>query len=92
MQVLLDKFSYLCSHSKYSLKISDGTPQSYHLRLPYFSFISVILYNILSENTGKTFEEIEQDADRDHWLMADEALPGVYGKFGLIDEIVGKKK
>ena len=51
-----------------------------------------ILYNILSENTGKTFEEIEQDADRDHWLMADEALPGVYGKFGLIDEIFGKKK
>ena len=38
------------------------------------------------------FEEIEQDADRDHWLMADEALPGAYGKFGLIDEIVGKKK
>lgn len=47
-----------------------------------------ILYNILSENTGKTFEEIEKDADRDHWLMAKESLPGVYGPLGLIDEII----
>lgn len=51
-----------------------------------------ILYNILAENTGKTFEEIEKDADRDHWLMANESLPNVYGPYGLIDEIIGKKK
>lgn len=51
-----------------------------------------ILYNILAENTGKTFEEIEKDADRDHWLMANEALPGVYGTYGLIDKIIEKRK
>lgn len=51
-----------------------------------------LLYNVLAQNTGKTFEEIEKDADRDHWLMADEALPGVYGPYGLIDEIIKKAK
>ena len=50
------------------------------------------LYEILAENTGKTFEEIEKDGDRDHWLSAEEALPGVYGKFGVIDEIIKKDK
>jgi len=51
-----------------------------------------ILYEILAQNTGKTFEEIEKDADRDHWLMPNESTPGVYGTFGLIDEIIVKGK
>lgn len=50
------------------------------------------LYKILSENTGKSVEEITKDADRDHWLTASESLPGVYGEYGLIDEIIKKKK
>ena len=45
------------------------------------------LYRILAENTGKTFEQIEKDADRDHWFTAQEAL-----EYGLIDEIITKKK
>ena len=49
------------------------------------------LYQILSENTGKSIEEITADADRDHWLTASESLPGVYGPYGLIDEIITKK-
>lgn len=53
--------------------------------------IQGILYNILAENTGKTIEEIEKDADRDHWLPANECLPGMYGQYGLIDEIIKKK-
>ncbi len=45
-----------------------------------------ILYNILAQNTGKSFEEIERDADRDHWFSAQEAVD-----YGLIDKIVTKK-
>lgn len=41
------------------------------------------LYNILAENTGKTFEQIQKDADRDNWFTAQEALD-----YGLIDEII----
>lgn len=41
------------------------------------------LYRILSENTGKTLEEIERDADRDHWFSAGEGID-----YGLVDSIV----
>jgi ATP-dependent Clp protease protease subunit len=44
------------------------------------------LYNILAVNTGKSFEEIEMDADRDHWFSAQEAVD-----YGLIDSIVKRK-
>lgn len=45
------------------------------------------LYDILALNTGKPFEEIEKVGDRDAWFTAQEALD-----FGLIDEIIKKKK
>lgn len=43
------------------------------------------LYNILSENTGKSFDEIEKACDRDNWFTASEAI-----EFGLIDKIIKK--
>lgn len=49
------------------------------------------LFTILAENSGKSKEEIIKDGDRDHWLAPEEALPGVYGEFGIIDKIVTKK-
>ncbi|KPK88097.1 MAG: Clp protease [Bacteroides sp. SM23_62_1] len=45
------------------------------------------LYMILANHTEKTFEEIEQDADRDHWMTAHEALD-----YGMIDEVMEKQK
>lgn len=45
------------------------------------------LYNILAENTGKTFDDIKRDADRDKWFDANEAK-----NYGLIDEIITKMK
>lgn len=45
------------------------------------------LYGILSENTGKTVEEIEQACDRDNWFTAQEAID-----FGLIDKIIKKNR
>lgn len=44
------------------------------------------LYKILSENTGKPIEQIEADADRDHWFNAQEAM-----EYGIIDKIMYKK-
>lgn len=44
------------------------------------------LNRILSENTGRTIEEIERDTDRDNFMSADEAL-----KYGLIDSIISQR-
>lgn len=46
------------------------------------------LLQILSDRSGKKFDEVLKDCDRDHWLRADECLPGKYGKKGLIDKII----
>ena len=42
---------------------------------------------ILSSNTGKSYEEVEKDTDRDNYLSADEAL-----KYGIIDKIFFDRK
>lgn len=44
------------------------------------------LYQILSDHSGQTSEKIRQDADRDYWMKADEAL-----KYGMIDKIYSRK-
>jgi ATP-dependent Clp protease protease subunit len=45
------------------------------------------LYNILSKHSGKTYEQIEKDSDRDFWLKAEDAK-----KYGLIDEVLEQRK
>ena len=44
------------------------------------------LNTILSENTGKPYETIAQDTERDNWMTADEAM-----NYGLIDKVVVKR-
>ena len=44
------------------------------------------LYNILSNHTGKSFNKIQKDSERDKWMRADEAK-----KYGIIDEILIRK-
>jgi ATP-dependent Clp protease, protease subunit len=44
------------------------------------------LHQMLSENTGKTLKQIDQDADRDYWLTAEEAV-----KYGLADKVLTKR-
>jgi ATP-dependent Clp protease protease subunit len=41
------------------------------------------LYEIISKHSGKSFEDIERDSDRDYWLKAEEAKA-----YGLIDEVL----
>lgn len=44
------------------------------------------LYEILSENTGKSFDDIEKACDRNNWFTAAEAA-----EYGLIDTVIKKK-
>ncbi len=41
------------------------------------------LYTIMASHTGKTFEEIERDSERDNWMTATEAKT-----YGLVDEVL----
>ena len=44
------------------------------------------LNKFLSERTGKTLEQIQQDTERDNYMSAQEAL-----EYGLIDGIMDKR-
>lgn len=45
------------------------------------------LYEIISENTGQVYDKVYKDSERDYWMTAAEAK-----KYGMIDEIVQKRK
>lgn len=45
------------------------------------------LYDILALHTGKTFEDIEKDSERDNWMTAVEAK-----EYGLVDEVLNRSK
>ncbi len=44
------------------------------------------LNRLLAENTGKTYEEIVADTERDNWKTAQEAV-----EYGLIDRVVSRR-
>ena len=44
------------------------------------------LYDILAFHTGKTFEDIEKDSDRDNWMTSYDAKD-----YGLVDEVLDRK-
>lgn len=66
---------------------AEGQTADMEIRINHAKKLQTKLYEILASNTGKTFEQIEKDADRDHWFTAEEAL-----EYGLIDEIITKQK
>ena len=45
------------------------------------------LYQIISDHSGQTIEKIRQDADRDYWMTAKEAL-----EYGMIDKVYTREK
>jgi len=44
------------------------------------------LYHIIAKHSGKAYEDIERDSDRDYWMTATEAQT-----YGMIDEVLLKK-
>ncbi len=45
------------------------------------------LYDIIATHSGKTYDEVWKDSDRDYWMIASEAK-----EYGMIDEVLEKKK
>ena len=45
------------------------------------------LYEIIAKHSGKTFEKVWEDSDRDYWMIAEEAR-----EYGMIDEVLKREK
>ncbi len=45
------------------------------------------LYTIISNHSGKPYEDVERDSDRDYWMTAEEAKA-----YGMVDEILVRNK
>ncbi|MEZ4910269.1 MAG: ATP-dependent Clp protease proteolytic subunit [Saprospiraceae bacterium] len=45
------------------------------------------LYDIIAHHTGKTFDQIEKDSERDNWMTSQEAKA-----YGLVDEVLDRVK
>jgi ATP-dependent Clp protease, protease subunit len=45
------------------------------------------LYEIISNQTGKKFDDVFKDGDRDYWMNSEDAK-----KYGMIDEIIQRRK
>jgi ATP-dependent Clp protease protease subunit len=45
------------------------------------------LYEIIAYHTGREYDKVEKDSDRDYWMTAKEAV-----EYGMIDEVLEKNK
>jgi len=66
---------------------TGGNIQDARINMIEWEKVNKILLDLLGEFCGKTTEQVMNDAQRDLWLDAEEAL-----QYGIIDEIVKTKK
>jgi len=64
-----------------------GNIQDAEISMVEWRKVNNILFELLGGYCGKPAEQVKNDASRDLWLDAEQAL-----SYGIIDEIVGKKK
>ena len=63
----------------------QGQSKDMEITLKQMQELRKDLYQILADNCGKTYEEIERDSDRDYWMRSSEAKD-----YGIIDEVLIK--
>lgn len=66
---------------------AKGTASDVERSVEYMYKLKRRLNNIIAHHTGKSAKEIERDADRDYYMVAEEAC-----KYGLVDEVVKSRK
>ena len=66
---------------------TQGTVDDQRISLMESEKYNFLLFKILANNCGKTFEQVHDDSMRDLWFNSTEAL-----EYGLIDEIIGLEK
>src|SRR5665213_3329866 len=66
---------------------AEGQASDVEIRVKYMLRLKNRLNAIISKHTGKPFEQVEKDCDRDNFMTADEAKI-----YGLVDEVVQSRK
>jgi ATP-dependent Clp protease protease subunit len=66
---------------------AEGPASDVEIRVKHMLRLKKILNTIISQHSGKTFEQVEKDTDRDNFMTADEAKA-----YGLVDEVVKSRK
>lgn len=64
---------------------AQGQASDIEITYREISKLKTELYNIISAHSGQTYEQVEKDSDRDHWMTAAEAKT-----YGMIDEVLGR--
>jgi ATP-dependent Clp protease protease subunit len=49
--------------------------------------LKVELYEIIAKHSGKDYDQVWKDSDRDYWMIAQEAK-----EYGMVDEVLGKNQ
>jgi Protease subunit of ATP-dependent Clp proteases len=62
---------------------SQGQASDMEIAMNHMKRTKETLIKILSENTGKDYDTVWKDCDRDNWLNAEEAVA-----YGIVDQIV----
>ncbi len=65
---------------------TPGQAEDIRIHAEHILKIREKMNRILAENTGKPYEQVAKDTDRDNYLDAQEAL-----EYGLVDKIVDRK-
>lgn len=65
---------------------AQGQASDMEITVKQIQLLKTELYDILSHHSGKTMDEITKDADRDYWMIAEEAR-----EYGLIDTVLKRK-
>ena len=66
---------------------ASGTASDVERTVEHMYLLKKRLNKILSKHTGKTEKQVEKDADRDHWLTAEEAA-----EYGIVDKVLENRK
>ena len=61
----------------------QGQATDMQIAMNHMNRLKTKLTKYLAEHTGKDFDTIAKDTDRDNWLSAEEAV-----EYGLVDQII----
>jgi ATP-dependent Clp protease protease subunit len=66
---------------------AEGQASDVEIRVKYMLRLKHRLNTIIAKHTGRPFEQVEKDCDRDNFMDPDEAKA-----YGMVDEVVKSRK